>query len=79
MKDLYFKDETYALRGAVYNEKGAGFLENGYQECLELDLVDQDVAFVSKALNYLQASVKQLGILVNLQSYPRLCIGGIVN
>ncbi len=50
MKDLLFADETYAIRGAcfeVYKEKGCGFLEAVYQECLEIELELCSVPFVS--------------------------------
>jgi GxxExxY protein len=36
--ELLYADETYAIRGAifeVYREMGCGFLEPVYQECLE--------------------------------------------
>jgi len=36
--ELLFAEETYAIRGAifeVYREMGSGFLEPVYQECLE--------------------------------------------
>ena len=38
--DLFFKDECYAIIGAcfaVYKDKGCGFLEPVYQECLEIE------------------------------------------
>ena len=38
---LILEDETYAILGAcfeVYKEKGCGFLEAVYQECLEVEL-----------------------------------------
>jgi len=38
--DLVFKDECYAIVGAcfeVYKEKGCGFVEAVYQECLEIE------------------------------------------
>jgi len=38
---LIFKDESYAIQGAVfevYREMGCGFLEAVYQECLEKEL-----------------------------------------
>jgi GxxExxY protein len=37
---LIFEDEAYAIMGAcfaVYREKGSGFLEAVYQECLEIE------------------------------------------
>ncbi len=43
-------DETYQVLGAcfeVYNEKGCGFLEAVYQECLQMELALKEVPFVS--------------------------------
>jgi GxxExxY protein len=40
VNDLLFKDECYAIIGgclAVYKDKGCGFLEPVYQECLEIE------------------------------------------
>jgi GxxExxY protein len=45
------EDEGYALMGAafeVYNQLGAGFLEEVYQEAMELKLAARKIAFVSK-------------------------------
>jgi len=41
MKEIIYRDESYKIIGAcfeVYNEKGCGFLEPVYQECLEIEL-----------------------------------------
>ena len=49
MADLLYKDESYAIIGAcfeVYNDKGSGFLEGVYQECLEIELELRGVPFV---------------------------------
>ena len=57
MKDFLHKDETYKIIGAcfeVYMEKGCGFLEPVYQECLEIELELQAVPFVAKQLLRLQ-------------------------
>ena len=38
---ILYKDESYRIMGAcfeVYNEKGSGFVEPVYQECLEIEL-----------------------------------------
>lgn len=56
--DLLFKDESYKIVGAcfeVYREKGCGFLEPVYQECLEIELRLQGIPFVPQvplALEY---------------------------
>lgn len=47
--ELLFKAESYKNVGAcfeVYREKGCGFLEPVYQECMEIELRLQGVAFV---------------------------------
>jgi GxxExxY protein len=51
MTELVFDQETYAIRGAVfevYREMGCGFLEVVYQECLEKELRKQNIPFVSQ-------------------------------
>jgi len=45
---IVFKEESYAIMGAcfeVYKEKGCGFLEAVYQECLEMEFRSQDIPF----------------------------------
>jgi GxxExxY protein len=47
-EDLIYRDECYKLVGAcfeVYNEKGCGFLEPVYQECLEIEFEYQKIEF----------------------------------
>jgi GxxExxY protein len=47
--ELVFKDECYRIIGGcfeVYNEKGCGFLEAVYQECLEIEHQYQGIPFV---------------------------------
>jgi GxxExxY protein len=49
--ELIHEEETYAIRGAVfevYKEMGCGFLEAVYQECLERELTRRNVPFVSQ-------------------------------
>ena len=46
---LILEKETFAIRGAcfeVYKEKGYGFVEAVYQECLELEFSLQGILFV---------------------------------
>jgi GxxExxY protein len=50
-QDGLFKQEGYDLMNAafeVYNEKGHGFLEDVYQECMEKELTRRSVPFQSK-------------------------------
>lgn len=50
---LLYKDESYRIVGAcfeVYKEKGCGFVEPVYQECLSLELQMQNIAFVEQTL-----------------------------
>jgi len=51
--EILFKEESYKIVGAsfeVYREKGCGFLEAVYQECMEIELRLQGVPFVPKKL-----------------------------
>ena len=55
--ELIYKDDSYAIIGAcmaVYKEKGCGFLEPVYHECLEIELELQGIRFQSKAPQTLQ-------------------------
>jgi GxxExxY protein len=50
-KDVLFAEESYEIMGAcfeVYREKGCGFLEAVYQECLALELSDRGIPFMEK-------------------------------
>ena len=45
---IIHKDLSYRVIGAcfeVYNGEGQGFLEGVYQECLEIELTEQSIAF----------------------------------
>ena len=51
MSSLRFEEETFAIRGAVfevYRVMGCGFLEAVYQECLEKELAVRDIPFVAQ-------------------------------
>jgi GxxExxY protein len=46
---LLLEKETYAIRGAcfeVYKDKGSGFVEAVYQECLEMEFSVQGIPSV---------------------------------
>ena len=116
--EVLFKAESYRIIGAcfeVYKEKGNGFLEAVYQECLALEFTDQGIPFIAKPclgldykerhlkqtyepdflcldeiiieikavknladehraqiINYLKATGKLLGLLVNFGHYPKI-------
>ena len=84
MGNLLFEKETFAIRGAVfdvYREMGCGFLEAVYQECLEKELKDKRIPFVSQkdispehkaqVINYLKATNLKSGLLINFGSHPK--------
>jgi GxxExxY protein len=51
MADIIHKDESYKIMGAcyeVYKEKGCGFLEQVYQECLRKEFALQKIPFREK-------------------------------
>ena len=66
MQDIIYKDESYAIIGAsfnVYKEKGCGFLEAVYQECLAIEFNFQNIPFVQQkeiSLTYRNMPLKQL-------------------
>ena len=65
MTEIVYKSESYALIGAcfeVYNEKGCGFLEPVYQECLSMEFEYQRIPAIAKpslALSYRGRVLKQ--------------------
>lgn len=121
---LLFEQETYAIRGAifeVYREKGCGFHEAVYQECLEIELGLHGIPFVAQqelklsykgkqlkqtyipdlicydqiivelkalsattgeheaqVMNYLKATGKRLGLLVNFGAHPKATIKRLI-
>ena len=116
--DIIYKEESYKIMGAcfeVYKDKGCGFLEDVYQECLELEFELQGIPYVAQmeldlfykgkklrkkykpditcytdilleikavkklddshraqVINYLKATGKKLGILVNFGHFPKV-------
>jgi GxxExxY protein len=58
MGNIVHKLESYDVLGAcfeVYKEKGSGFVESVYQECLEMELADRAIPFKTQpelALSY---------------------------
>ena len=58
MSNIIYKLESFEIMGAcfeVYKEKGSGFVESVYQECLEPELNDRKITFQAQtelALTY---------------------------
>ncbi len=55
--NIIYKDESYSIIGAcfeVYKEKGCGFLEPVYQECLEIEMSLRKIPFRSQAILNIQ-------------------------
>jgi len=65
MTEMIYRKESYAIIGAcfeVYNEKGCGFLEPVYQECLAIEFEYQRISVVAKpslVLSYRGRILKQ--------------------
>ncbi|MFT5300777.1 MAG: GxxExxY protein [Mariniblastus sp.] len=63
MSDLIYPDECYKIIGGcfeVYNEKGCGFLESVYQECMEIEYDFQHIPFVAQETLRLSYRGKEL-------------------
>ncbi len=86
--NIIFKEESYAIMGAcfeVYKEKGCGFLEQVYQECLEIELEMRGITFVPQqelSINYKGRPLKSKyvpdllcygKIIVELKAVKELC------
>ena len=123
--EIIYKKESYQIMGAafeVYKEKGSGFLEAVYQECLAIEFEDQGLPAIEKTplslhykgrklkqryepdficfekiiveikavstltdkhraqvINYLKATGKELGILINFGHHPKVQYERFVN
>jgi len=63
METLIYKEEAFKIIGAcfeVYTNKGCGFLEPVYQECLEIELALQGIDFISQKSLTLEYKGRQL-------------------
>src|SRR3954468_24702134 len=87
MTEIIYKKESYAIIGAcfeVYKDKGCGFLEPVYQECLGVEFGLRDLPAVAKPafeLEYKGVKLTQTYIpdyfcfgevIVELKALPRL-------
>ncbi len=78
MSDLIYKEEAYELIGAcmeVHKQLGNGFLEQVYQEALELELKDRNIPFQREA----KLSIEYKGqILKKYYIADFICFGRII-
>ena len=77
-EELLFKDECYAIQGAifeVYREMGCGFLEAVYQECLEKEFRSRELPFEAQKELLLSYKSQPLS-----QTYKTdfICYGNII-
>jgi GxxExxY protein len=78
MAEILYREESYKIMGAcfeVYKEKGCGFTESVYQECLQLEFQRQGIPFVAQPILELEYKGTKL------QQYFKpdfVCFGSIV-
>ena len=78
MTEIIYKKESYAIIGAcfeVYNEKGCGFLEPVYHECLAIEFERQGIPAISKPSLTLSYRSR---ILMQTYEPDFICFGKIV-
>ena len=78
MSQLLYENETYAIRGAVfevYREMGSGFLEAVYQECLEMEFKRRALPFLAQTQLSLTYKDEPL---VQVYKPDFLCFGAII-
>ncbi|MCC6329115.1 MAG: GxxExxY protein [Acidobacteria bacterium] len=78
MAEIIYREESYKIMGAcfeVYKEKGCGFTEPVYQECLQIEFQRQGIPFVAQPILELEYKGTKL------QQYFKpdfVCFGSIV-
>ncbi len=78
MNSFLFRDESFKIRGAcfeVYREKGCGFTESVYQECLEIEMSLRGIPYDSQ----FQVPLAYKGRNLSQKFVPDLiCFGKVV-
>lgn len=78
MAEIVYREESYKIMGAcfeVYKEKGCGFTESVYQECLQIEFQRQGIPFVAQSILELEYKGTKL------QQYFKpdvVCFGSII-
>jgi GxxExxY protein len=79
MPELIYREECYRIIGAcfeVYREKGCGFLESVFQECLQIELTMRGIPFVTEhrlTLRYKGRPLQQTYV-ADLVCYDRVIV-----
>jgi GxxExxY protein len=79
MSELIYPEECYRIVGAcfeVYRDKGCGFLESVFQECLELELGLQGIPFERQKvlrLEYKTVPLRQ-GYIADLVCFDKIIV-----
>jgi len=79
MPDLIYRDECYQIMGAcfeVYREKGCGFLESVFHECLQIELAMRGIPYESERslkLEYKGRALQQTYV-ADLVCYGRIIL-----
>jgi GxxExxY protein len=77
--ELLYKEDTYKIIGAcfeVYKDKGNGFVEPVYQECLEMEFALQGIPFTAQTalrISYKGQELKQRYI-PDFMCYERIIV-----
>ena len=79
MSDLIYPDECYKIVGAcfeVYREKGCGFLESVFQECLHLEFELQGIPFDAQRVLRLEYKGRPLqqGFIADFVCYEKIIL-----
>jgi GxxExxY protein len=78
MADVIYRQESYNIIGAcfeVYNQKGFGFTEPVYQECLEIEFEIQKIPFAAQP----KIELEYKGRMLNQFFVPDfICFGKII-
>jgi len=79
MNDLVYPEESYKIMGAcfeIHREKGCGFLEAVFHECLELELNLQQIPFAAQKLLQLEYKGRRLkqGYVADFVCFDKLLI-----
>jgi hypothetical protein len=75
---VVFKEQSYRVIGVcfeVYKEKGNGFLEAVYQECLARELAEREIPFEEKPFRVFRSSKNRKPVYSSLaRCFTHVCV-----